>query len=60
MRYPPETHLKPKYREISFACSLFLSYAVVYFFIFQSFSLITAVLCAKFQNDWTTETDVMA
>ena len=50
--YPSETHLKLKSREISFAHSLFIRYPI-------ALEFCTAVLCAKFQNDWTTETNVM-
>ena len=58
MGYPSETHLKPKSREISFAHNLLCGYPIVITFCTEHGSD-TAVLCAKFQNDWTTETDVM-
>ena len=57
IRYPSQT-LKPKSREISFANILFISYPIVLKFCTEHGSD-TAVLCAKFQNDWTTKTAVM-
>ena len=48
--YPPVTHLKLKSREISFAYTLFLSYPIVLIFC-TGHGSITAVLCAKYQND---------
>ena len=56
--FPPETHLKLKSREKLFAHNLFLSYPIVLQFCTEHDS-ITVVLCAKLQNDWTNETDVM-
>ena len=46
-RYPSETHLKSKYREISFAYSLFMSYPIVLKFCSYHDSE-AAVLCANF------------
>ena len=43
-----------KFPEISLADSYFLSCPII-----LNFSQGTAVLCAKFQNDWRTEIDVM-
>ena len=47
--YPSETHIKTKSRENPFAYNLFLC----------DLKHITAVLCMKFRNGWTNETDVM-
>ena len=47
IEYPSEMLLKPKSHEIPFVYNLFLSYPE------------TAVPCAKFQNDWSAEMDVM-
>ena len=55
---PPETHLKPKSREISFVHNLFLGYPII----LQSCSMNGSdivVLCTKFRNDWTTEIDII-
>ena len=57
-RYTPETHLKPKSREIAFARNLLLSCQIVLKFCTEHDS-ITVVLCAKFQHDLTTRMDVM-
>ena len=56
--YPSETQHKPKSRQISFAHKLFLNYPIVLKFCTEHGSD-TAVLCAKFQNDWATETELM-
>ena len=53
MEHPSETHLNLNSREVSFAHNLLLSYKVV-----LKFCTDTAVLCTKFQNDWTNDTDV--
>ena len=55
---PSETPLKLKSRENSFAHDFFIRYPIVWKFC-TGHGSDTAVLCAKFQNDWTTETDVM-
>ena len=55
---PSETHPKPKSRKISFAHNVLLSCSIVLDFHTEHDS-ITAMLCAKFRKDWTTETDVM-
>ena len=57
-RYLSETHLIPKSVEIWFAHSLFLNYLIILKFCTEHGSF-TALLCAKFQNDLTTEMDVM-
>ena len=56
--YPSETHLKLKSCEISFVYNSYLSWPIVLRF-FTEHGSITAVLCAKFQIDWTIETDIM-
>ena len=56
--YPFETYLKPKPREISFGHNLLLSCTVVLKFCTEHGS-VTAVLCAKYQNDLTIEMDVL-
>ena len=56
--YPSETHGKLKSREISFAHNLFINYPIVLNFCTVHGS-ITAVLCAKFQNDWTIARDII-
>ena len=48
----PDTHHKPKSREISFAHNLSISYQIVLKFCTE-YGSDTAVLRAKFQNDWT-------
>ena len=53
-----ETYLKLKSSEISFIHNLLLSHAIILKFCPEDGS-ITAVLCASFQNDLTTEMDVM-
>ena len=58
IRYPSEIHLKLKSREISFAHNSCLSWLIALKFCTE-YGCITAVLCAKFQIDWTIETDVM-
>ena len=57
-RYQSETNLKPKSREISFVRNLLICYPTVLKFCTEDGSD-AAVLCAKCQYDWTTETDVM-
>ena len=56
--YPSETYLKLKSHEISFAHNLFISNPIVLKFCTEHGSD-TAMLSAKFQNNWTTDTDVM-
>ena len=56
--YPSKKHLKPKSREISFAHYLFPSYTIILKFCTEHGG-ITVVLCAKFQNDWTADTNVL-
>ena len=56
--YLSGAHFKPKSCEISFARNLFLGYSIILKFCTEHGSD-TAVLCAKFQNDWMNETDVM-
>ena len=51
--YLPETHLKPKSCEISFAHNFSVTKS------FWNFAQNTSMLCAKFRNDWTTEVDVL-
>ena len=58
IRYPSEIHLKLKSREISFAHNPCFSWPITLKFCTEHGS-ITAMLCAKFQTDWTIETDVM-
>ena len=54
MGYQSETHPKLKSREISFvhnvrfSCPIFLKFCTEH-------GSITAVLCAKFQNDWVAQ-----
>ena len=58
IEHPSETHIKLRSREISFAhnslrnCQIVLKYCTEH-------GSITAVLCAKFQNDLTNEMDVL-
>ena len=52
--YPSETHLKIKSREISFAHNLLISCQIA-LKICTGHGSITAVLCANFQNNLTTE-----
>ena len=52
--YPSETHLKLKSCEIFFAHNICFIYPIILKFCTEHGS-ITAVLCAKFQNDRTTE-----
>ena len=56
--YPSEIHLKLKFHEISFAHNSCFSSPIALKFCTEHDS-VTAVLCAKFQTDWTIETDVM-
>ena len=56
--YPSATHLKLKSRAISFVNTFFISHPII-LQVFKEHGCITAVLCTKFQNDWTTETGVM-
>ena len=56
--YPSETHLKSKSCKNSFALNSYLNWPNVLKFCTEH-SSITAVLCAKFRNDWAIETDVM-
>ena len=51
--YPSETYLKLKFREMSFLNNSRFGYPIVVTFCTEHGSD-TAVLCAKFQNDWTT------
>ena len=55
--YPSETHVKLKSREISLVHDIRLNKPSVLIFCTEHGS-ITAVLCAKFRNDCTIETDV--
>ena len=56
--YPPETHIKPKLREISFSHNLSIRYPIVLKFSTEHGSD-TAVLSAKFHSDWIPQMDVM-
>ena len=56
--YPSETHLNPKFREISFAHSIRFSCPIVLTLCTEHGSD-TAILCAKFQIDWVIEQKVM-
>ena len=58
MGYPSEMHLDLKPCEALFAHNLFCSCPIVLKFGTEHGND-TAMLCAKFQNDWTTEMDVM-
>ena len=49
--HPFETHFKPKSREIVFRYKLLLNYPIVLLFC-TAHDSDTAVLNAKFQNDW--------
>ena len=55
--YPSETHLKLKSRHVSFADILLRSCLIVVNFCIEHGSD-TAVLCARSQNDYATETDI--
>ena len=55
--YPPETHLKPKSREISFASKSSPSYRIILQICTKHRNCI-AVSCAKFQIDRITDTNV--
>ena len=57
-KYPSETHLKLKSRKISFVHNIHLNNPIVLNFCTEHGS-ITAMLCAKFENIWTTEIDIM-
>ena len=56
--YPSEIHLQLKSREISLAHNSGFSWPIALKFCTEHGSII-AVLCAKFQTDWTIEMDVM-
>ena len=56
--YPSEIQLKLKSREVSFVHNLLLNYPIVLKFCAEHDSL-AVVRCAKYQNDWPNETDVM-
>ena len=55
---PSETHLKPKSHKIFFAINLFSLYSIILEFCTEHGSD-TAVLCAKFQNNWLNAMDVI-
>ena len=57
-KYPSQTHLKLKSHKISFAYNIHLNNPIVLNFCTEHGS-ITAMLCAKFHNNWTTEIDIM-
>ena len=57
-RISVRNYLKLKFREISFAHNSCFSWPITLKFCTEHDS-ITAVLCAKFQTDWTIETDVV-
>ena len=55
----PETHLKPKSRELSFAHNLLASYInIVTFCTAHDSDTVARALC-KYKTDWTTETNHM-
>ena len=54
IRYPSEIHIKLKSREISFAHNSCFSWPIALKLCAEHGSII-AVLCAKFQTDWTNE-----
>ena len=56
--YPSETHLELKSREVTFVHNLFITYPIVSTVCTEHGSDAT-VLFAKFQKEWTTETNVM-
>ena len=58
MEYPSETHVKSKPREVSFVYNLFRSCLIGVKFR-RGHGSDSVVLCAKFQNDRTTETGVI-
>ena len=58
IEYPSENHLQLISRKISFAHNIQVNILIVLQFCIENCS-ITAVLCTKFQNVWTIETDVM-
>ena len=58
MGHPSEMHHKLKYREALFAHNLFCSCPIILKFCTKHGSD-TAMLCVKFLNDWSTETDVI-
>ena len=57
VRYPSETHLKFKSREFAFFHNILVNTLVLKFY--TEHGSITAVLCAKFQSDWTARTYFM-
>ena len=60
MAYPSKMHLKLKSREVSFAHNLFRSSPIILKFCTEPGSDTTILFInIKFQNDWTTKTDVM-
>ena len=56
-RYPSETHLKPKSRQISFTHNLFTSKQIVWNFA-QSTVVVLPCSMQKNRNDWTIEAGV--
>ena len=56
--YPSETHPNHNSREISFIHDFFIAYSIVLCF-FAEHGSDTAMLYAKFQTDWTIETEAM-
>ena len=54
MRYPPETHLELKSHEISFIYNTRFNSLIGLKF-YKEHGSDTAVLCAQFENDWSTE-----
>ena len=56
--YPPQTHIKVKSRGISFVNNVHFNCPIVLKFCTE-YGSITAVLCAKFQNDRTMEIEVV-
>ena len=55
---PPETQLKLKSREVWFAYNLFHN-GPIPSKVCSEYGSDTAILSAKFQSDWTTETGIM-
>ena len=58
MGYKSEMHLKQKLRKTPFAHNVLHRYSIMLKFWTENGSD-TAMLCAKFQNDWTIEADFM-
>ena len=58
VEYPPQTHLQLKSRKISFTHNLLIKYPIVLKYCAEHGNM-SAVICAKLQIDWATETDAI-